>query len=130
MSDNKYLVKRTQTSVDAITLFDRPYELNTKFIFNDSIKNKLFRLGKQPNRGLTLSLFEFDSAINSEAADCLNHITACLWRPQNNKNNKNIVSFKNRSNEYFDVTFKEIGELLMLQNQITHTFDASLIVLN
>ena len=100
MSDNEYLVKRTQTSVDAITLFDRPYELNANFIFNDSMKNKLFRLGrlgKQPNRGLTLSLFEFDSAIDSEAADCLNHITACLWRPQNNKNNKNIVSFKNRS---------------------------------
>jgi hypothetical protein len=127
MSDNKYLVKRTQTSVDAITLFDRPYELNTKFIFNDSIKNKLFRLGKQPNRGLTLSLLEFDSAIDSEAADCLNHITACLWRTQNNKN---IVSFKNSSNEYFDVTFKTIGELLLLQGQITHTFDASFIVLN
>lgn len=127
MSDNKYLVKRTQTSVDAITLFDRPYELNTKFIFNDSIKNKLFRLGKQPNRGLTLSLFEFDSAIDSEAADCSNHITACLWRTQNNKN---IVSFKNSSNEYFDVTFKTIGELLWLQNQITHTFNASLIVFN
>lgn len=127
MSDNKYLVKRTQTSVDAITLFDRPYELNTKFIFNDSIKNKLFRLGKQPNRGLTLSLFEFDSAIDSEAADCSNHITACLWRTQNNKN---IVSFKNSSNEYFDVTFETIGELLWLQNQITHTFNASLIVFN
>ena len=124
MSDNKYLVKRTQTSVDAITLFDRPYELNTKFIFNDSIKNKLFRLGKQPNRGLTLSLFEFDSAIDSEAADCLNDITACLWRTQNNNNR---VQFKNRYNKYFDVAFANIGELLYVQKQITDTFDASLI---
>ena len=110
----------TQTIVDKVTLFDRPHADNAKFIFNDSM-NQLLRLCKQPNRGLTLSLFEFDS----EATICLDDITACLWRTHNRKN---VVQFKNRSNVCFDVTFPDKGQLLYVQNQITRTFDASLIV--
>ena len=116
---NQHLGNITQTSVDKVTLFDRPHADNAKFIFNDSM-NRLLRLCKQPNRGLTLDLFEPDS----EPTICLDDITACLWRTQNKTN---VVQFKNRSNVYFNVTFPDKGQLLYVQNQITHTFDASLI---
>ena len=125
MSDNEYSVKYPQPPADAVTLFNiKKIAENAMFIFNNK-KDKLFRLGTQANRGLTLSLLEHDSAINSDAAVCLIDIIECSWCTQNDKN---WVRFFNSSHQYFDVEFQTIGELWHVQKQLTDTFNAKLFV--